>query len=63
MATGETRRKWAEENVLRVVVNLNRTYDADIVAALEKAEKDSGEMKATAMKRWARIGIEADKCQ
>lgn len=61
LATGETRRKWAEENVLRVVVNLNRTYDADIVDALARTEKENGEMKATAMKRWARAGIELDK--
>jgi hypothetical protein len=60
LSKGETRRKWAEENVLRIVINLNRTNDADIVDALARADKN-GEQKATAMKRWARVGIELDK--
>lgn len=60
MATGETRRVWMEKNVMRVVINLNRTNDADIVEALARAEEQDGEGKATAMKRWTRIGIEAD---
>ena len=59
MATGDTWKKWADENVVRVYVNLNRTNDADILEALENA-KNSGEGKGTALKRWARIGIEAD---
>ena len=62
LSKGETRRKWAEANVFRVVINLNRTNDADIVDALACAE-DNGEQRATAMKRWARVGIELDKAE
>lgn len=59
MATGETKKKWEEANVIRVNLNLNRTYDADILDALARIEK-TGEARGAALKRWARIGIEAD---
>lgn len=61
MATGETKRKWEEENLVRINMSLNRTYDADILDAVEKALKESGaESRGAALKRWIRMGIELD---
>lgn len=57
MAKGETWKRWADDNIVRVYVNLNRTNDADIIAALEAA----GEPKGTAIKRLLRQAIELDK--
>ncbi len=54
MAKGETWKRWADDNIVRVYINLNRTNDADIVEALEK----SGEPKGTAVKRLIRLGLD-----
>ena len=54
MAKGETWKRWADDNIVRVYINLNRTNDADILAALEK----SGEPKGTAVKRLIRLGLD-----
>lgn len=63
LATGETKKKWEDENVVRVNLNLNKTYDADILDALERAKKSTGEANGSAIKRWARVGIELDKAE
>ena len=57
MAKGETWKRWADDNIVRVSMNLNRTNDADILAALEAA----GEPKGTAIKRLIRAALELDK--
>lgn len=54
MAKGETWKRWADDNIVRVYINLNRTNDADILAALEK----SGEPKGTVVKRLIRLGLD-----
>lgn len=56
MAKGETWKRWADDNIVRVYINLNRTNDADIIAALEAA----GEPKGTAIKRLLRAALELD---
>ena len=57
MAKGETWKRWADDNIVRVYINLNRTNDADIIAALKAA----GEPKGTTIKRLLRQAIELDK--
>ena len=57
MAKGETWKRWADDNIVRVCMNLNRTNDADIIAALEAA----GEPKGTVIKRLIREALELDK--
>ena len=59
VATGETKRKWAEENVVRINLNLNKTYDADILDAI--ARVSNAESKGAAVKFLLRSGIELDK--
>ena len=54
MAKGETWKRWADDNIVRVYINLNRTNDADIIAALEAA----GEPKGTTVKRLIRLGLD-----
>jgi hypothetical protein len=61
LATGETKKRWEGENVVRVNLNLNKNYDADILDALARAKEETGEASGAAMKRWARAGIELDK--
>lgn len=60
MAKGETWKKWEKENTTTLNVRLHNAHDADILDALEQARKD-GEPKVSAIKRWARIGIDSDK--
>ncbi|MBR0357519.1 MAG: hypothetical protein IJH54_08570 [Clostridia bacterium] len=57
MAKGETWKKWADDNIVRVYINLNRTNDADILEALDQVDEPRG----TALKRLVRLGIEAEK--
>lgn len=61
MATGETKRKWEEENLVRINMSLNRTNDADILGAVEKALACGDESRGAVLKRWIRIGMELDK--
>lgn len=62
MATGETKKKWEDENLVRINLSLNRTYDADILSAVEKALGSAEtESRGAVLKRWIRIGIELDK--
>lgn len=61
MSKGEVKRKWTEENLVRVNISLNRTYDADLLNELEKVKEEDGEAAGAALKRWARLGIEAEK--
>ena len=63
MATGETKRKWEEENLVRINMSLNRTYDADILDAVEKAMTSSSDSRGAILKAWIRAGIELDKQQ
>ena len=56
MAKGETWKKWADDNIVRVYINLNRTNDADIIEALDR----TGEPKGTAVKRLLRAALELD---
>ena len=60
MSKGETWKKWERENTTTLNLRLHHTHDADILDALEQARKN-GEPKISAMKRWARIGIDSDK--
>ena len=61
MATGETKKKWEDENLVRINLSLNRTYDADILSAVEKALGASEtESRGAVLKRWIRAGIELD---
>lgn len=61
MATGETKRKWEEENLVRINLSLNRGNDADILDAVEKALDSGEESRGAVLKRWIRAGIELDK--
>ena len=61
MATGETKKKWEEENLVRINMSLNRTYDADILNAVEKALAVGEDSRGAVLKRWIRMGIELDK--
>ena len=61
MATGETKRKWEEENLVRINMSLNRTYDADILDAVEKALDSGEESRGAVLKRWIRAGMSLDK--
>lgn len=61
MATGETKRKWEEENLVRINMSLNRTYDADILDAVEKALDSGEESRGAVLKRWIRLGMGLDK--
>lgn len=60
MAKGDTWKKWERENTTTLNVRLHNVHDADILDALEQARK-GGEPKISAMKRWARIGIDSDR--
>lgn len=60
MSKGEVHKKWREDNLIKGTVNLNRTYDADIIQALSHAQKN-GEAKSSAMKRLIRLGIQAER--
>lgn len=59
MSKGEVHKQWREENLVKTTVNLNRTYDADIIQALNRAEKN-GEAKSSAAKRLMRLGIQSE---
>lgn len=62
MAKGETKKKWEDENLVRINLSLNRTYDADILTAVEKALEATGtESRGAVLKRWIRTGMELDK--
>jgi hypothetical protein len=61
MATGETKRKWEEENLVRINMSLNRTYDADILAAVENALDRGEESRGAVLKRWIRAGMGLDR--
>ena len=61
MATGETKRKWEEENLVRINLSLNRANDADILEAVDIALARSDESRGAVLKRWIRMGIEADQ--
>lgn len=62
MATGETKKKWEDENMVRINLSLNRTYDADILTAVEKAlEASTTESRGAVLKRWIRAGMELDR--
>lgn len=56
MSKGDVHKQWREENLIKTTINLNRTYDADIIQVLSRAEKD-GEPKSAAAKRLIRQGI------
>lgn len=56
MSKGDVHKQWREENLVKTTINLNRTYDADILQALARAERD-GEPKSAAVKRLIRQGI------
>ncbi len=60
MAKGETWKTWERSQTTTINVRLHKTHDADILDGLARA-KEKGEPKVTAIKRWARIGIEIDK--
>lgn len=61
MAKGETKKKWEDENLVRINLSLNRTYDADILAAVDAALDRSDESRGAVLKRWIRIGMGLDK--
>ena len=63
MATGETKKKWEDENLVRINLSLNRTYDADILNAVGKALAGGEDSRGAILKRWIRAGIELDKKQ
>ncbi len=60
MSRGEVFKKWEQEQTVVVKTRLHKVHDADIIKALEQAEKD-GEQKATAVKRMMRIAIEVER--
>lgn len=60
MATGETKRKWEADNLVRINLSLNRGNDADILDAVEKALDSDEESRGAVLKRWIRMGIELD---
>ena len=62
MATGETKRKWEADNLVRINLSLNRSNDADILDAVEKALEEYLDIsRGAVLKRWIRMGIELDK--
>lgn len=61
MATGETKRKWEADNLVRINLSLNRGNDADILDAVEKALDSGEESRGAVLKRWIRTGMELDK--
>lgn len=61
MATGETKKKWEDKNLVRINLSLNRTYDADILGAVEKALDSGEESRGAVLKRWIRAGMELDR--
>jgi hypothetical protein len=61
VATGETKRKWEAENLVRINLSLNRSNDADILDAVDKALGSSEESRGAVLKRWIRAGMELDK--
>lgn len=63
MATGETFSRWKAENCKDITIRFNVKGDADILDAIDKEMRSSSESRASILKRWLRIGIEADKCQ
>lgn len=56
MSKGDVHKQWRDENLVKTTINLNRTYDADIIQALRRAE-EGGEPKSAAAKRLIRQGI------
>ncbi len=60
MSKGEVHKQWREENLVKATINLNRSYDADIIQALNRAQ-ENGEPKSSAAKRLMRQGIKAEK--
>lgn len=61
MATGETKRKWEADNLVRINLSLNRGNDADILDAVENALDSGEESRGAVLKRWIRTGMELDK--
>lgn len=59
MSKGEAHKEWRKENQIRVTFYLNKQYDADIIQATSRAERE-GEPRATAYKRWIRMGIQSE---
>lgn len=60
MSKGEAHKAWRKENQIRVTIYLNKQYDADLIQAASRAEQE-GEPRATAFKRWIRLGIRAEQ--
>lgn len=61
MAKGETFRIWKAENCKDITIRFNVTGDADILRAIDQETQSSGESRASILKRWLRLGIEADR--
>ena len=61
LSTGETFRKWHAENAKDITIRFNVKGDADILEAIERRIRESGESRSAIMKNWLRIGIDNDK--
>ena len=61
LSTGETFRKWHAENVKDITIRFNLKGDADILDAVDKAVRRSGESRSAVMKNYLRIGIDSER--
>ncbi len=61
MSTGETFKKWHAENVKDITIRFNLKGDADILDAVDKAVRRSGESRSAVMKNYLRIGIDSER--
>ena len=59
MSKGEAHKEWLKENVMQITIRPNKKYDADIIQAITRAERN-GESKSGAALRYIRLGIQSE---
>ena len=57
MAKGEVWEKWMDENMFKVTIYVNKKNDEDLYNALVKVA-EAGGSKSSAIKSWARSGLD-----
>ncbi len=53
--------KWKKENVVSCGLSLHKDKDADIIAEMLRRKEKYGTSQAFSLRRWVRLGYEADK--